>query len=648
MGGGGWDAVFFTGDIANKGLRGEFKDAWKKMEKLHEVISRLGKEPNWFCVPGNHDLERVDHGKNLNGLQVRNAFTKRWDEEENAPIRQSLYQGEETENRAYIQNAFESYQKFHDAHVSKNSSYVPGLLPGDFSTTLASGGLRIGVVGLNAAFLQLDSGNFKEKLDLNTAQLDAVCGNTNVWFGRHDLAILLTHHPRSWLNPKFKENWGQLFQFERFGLHLFGHAHVQKFGELSVPGLAGSIHETQSAALFSRKNYKIWEQGAKEPKECSREGIHGYAAGKIEVEDGQLKYRVWPRKLVDMGNHQKQFRVPEDIYTDDDHGMKPVTLTSCKKNGGLFPQENSNTGHNNGELKSTQKIVEENLLYLLETRISSELIITLKQEARFEYQEEIESNGELAALLPLQEPDSLLHLVGKSYEICVTQSQDRHQSGREPRLWEDACQLVGFLIHLTVLPEEEGDAPTSPDEICLQIPVETRMGVEIVTSARSPRTPARFTQFQSNEFSECWYAGKDAEGLGLQKGLEDSLDVEMKKKILKERLYEYCCQLIPALKPENVPEFSTVRENEILKEAIHQLHKMGRNIHVPLDVNEPGEGLDSGCVEMLVKELNIPVVQYNCAGKRVLAFPEIEKIQVWLGGFFGYRERCKGLVYEDY
>ncbi len=84
---------------------------------------------------------------------------------------------------------------------------TPGLLPGDFSAALTVGPRKIGVIGLNTAFLQLTGDDYKGGLDIHTAQITSLCGTDHQdWFSKHDLCVLLTHHPVDWFSEYGKEH----------------------------------------------------------------------------------------------------------------------------------------------------------------------------------------------------------------------------------------------------------------------------------------------------------------------------------------------------------------------------------------------------------------------------------------------------------
>ena len=81
------------------------------------------------------------------------------------------------------------------------------MLPGDFASTISKDYMKIGIIGLNSAFLQISDGNFEGKLALHPKQVSAVCGEQySDWFRKNHINFLLTHHPPSWLTSEILES----------------------------------------------------------------------------------------------------------------------------------------------------------------------------------------------------------------------------------------------------------------------------------------------------------------------------------------------------------------------------------------------------------------------------------------------------------
>ncbi len=107
--------------------------------------------------------------------------------------------------RKVVDEAFSAYELWSKEHnLSVPAIYHRGKVPGDFAATIPVGKRTIGVAGLNTAFLQLTAGydfDFRDRIALDPRQLEAACGeNPDAWASRHDVCLLLTHHPASWLS----------------------------------------------------------------------------------------------------------------------------------------------------------------------------------------------------------------------------------------------------------------------------------------------------------------------------------------------------------------------------------------------------------------------------------------------------------------
>ena len=140
--------------------------------------------------------------------------------------------------RPWVDTAFQSYRDWWQRRAAKVPGLNHGVLPGDFSTTLGKNGCRIGILGLNGAFLQLAAGDFAGHLALDTRQFHVACarsGRTRA--KKHHLCLLLTHHPPSWLDePAQSHLFGKIANHGRFALHLCGHMHETSMTSLAEAG----------------------------------------------------------------------------------------------------------------------------------------------------------------------------------------------------------------------------------------------------------------------------------------------------------------------------------------------------------------------------------------------------------------------------
>lgn len=314
---GPWQAVLFTGDMAQQGKSEEFREfqaevlgrLWEKLEELDSGEAKL------LAVPGNHDLFRPIRGTGavdmLSMPQMFGAIADTfWNE--NKP---------DNEYRRVIHNAFAAYAEWWKDNPHRPKDCAPGLLPGDFAYSLEHDGLRIGIVGLNTAFLQLQGGDYLGKLVWDARQLQQVCGGAmDDWQGKHDFCLLLTHHGMDWLTPEAREHGRlEIANAGRFAVHLHGHMHENAGATTFTNGNPKAYRYFQGCSVFGMELFG-------EPPKLQRS--HGYVAGKIEInEQGHVSLRFWPRKATKESG--EWCFVPDYVrfpYLLDDHGTPPEVL----------------------------------------------------------------------------------------------------------------------------------------------------------------------------------------------------------------------------------------------------------------------------------------------------------------------------------
>lgn len=280
---GPWDAVFFTGDLTQKGARKEFEALDLVLADLRAHLKKLGSEPVILAVPGNHDLVRPDERSGTLKL------AQGWSDDED--LREQFWNESKPKPdglRRGVMNAFSGWVKWWRSFSKKETRVEihEGLLPGDFRTTIEVQGLRIGVIGLNTAFLQLQGGDLERKLSLDARQIHALYKTGgDRWAEEHDACFLLTHHPPNWLDSRGQEALkGEIAPIGRFALHLYGHQHEGRVLLLEEGG-AKSRLEVLGRALFGLEH---WGQ--------ARERLHGYSAGEIHFDGLTRKLRLLPRE----------------------------------------------------------------------------------------------------------------------------------------------------------------------------------------------------------------------------------------------------------------------------------------------------------------------------------------------------------------
>jgi hypothetical protein len=226
--------------------------------------------------------------------------------------------------RKLVEQAFANYTAWHDKPPLLRPPAAPGMLPGDFSTVLTRGGLRLGIVGLNSAFLQLTGSNYEGKLAVDVRQLHAACdGDGPAWIKRCDFTLLMTHHPPDWLSSEAREHFfGEVVPPGRFAAHMFGHMHEHMTTSLSIGG-AAARRQIQGSSLFGLESFGDGKLDRR----------HGYAAGRITVDDrGEASMRLWPR--VAKKHAAGHWRIVQDLDAfelSDDQGTRPEPLPFARK-----------------------------------------------------------------------------------------------------------------------------------------------------------------------------------------------------------------------------------------------------------------------------------------------------------------------------
>lgn len=306
---GPWHAVFFTGDFVQRGTAEEFHGVDEMLEQLWQRLGDLGPQPVLIAVPGNHDLSRPEPSL------PETLLLTRWGEFPD--FHEEFWTDPKSRYRELVKKAFSAYEDWWNKCPFRGSLDIqPGILPGEFSTTWEDSGLKIGVAGLNTAFLQLTAGDFQGKLAMDSRQFHQACGGDGpAWINQHHCCIMLTHHGPGWLDePSRKREYPQINPAGRFAVHLCGHMHENVQCGTSMGGGA-TLRNWQGHSLFGLEHYG--EQDAEDRR-------HGYSAGQIEVSERGGSIRHWPRVA---GYHgQNGWRIVPDYRTailEDDQGTRP-------------------------------------------------------------------------------------------------------------------------------------------------------------------------------------------------------------------------------------------------------------------------------------------------------------------------------------
>jgi hypothetical protein len=306
------DAVLFTGDLVQQGQPKEF--AAMQTEVLDRLWQKLAEhgcgDAVLLAVPGNHDLVRPDAKGDNPALDVllepggyQRIQDKFWDQPDGA-------------YRKLIRQAFADYCNWWQGAPRRAEDITHGIIPGDFACTLPCGARKIGIIGLNTAFLQLGGGKYHGKLVWDVRQLHAVCGGAvDDWVNQHDICLLLTHQGPDWLTQEaLKHGKREITPAGRFAVHLFGHMHENNLFRISTGGNPAMVRQWQAASLFGMEKY------GEPPTELRS---HGYAIGQIHFAENQANLRMWPRRVVDDPSEWRFDRDGNCARLHDDDGTIP-------------------------------------------------------------------------------------------------------------------------------------------------------------------------------------------------------------------------------------------------------------------------------------------------------------------------------------
>ncbi|NEP27389.1 SAV_2336 N-terminal domain-related protein, partial [Moorena sp. SIO3I6] len=315
---GPFDLVMFTGDITQRGSQSEFQQVDELLTNFWNKFREMGFEPKFLAVPGNHDLVRPDNKFDTALICLEDM----WD---NPKIQKPFWDNIESPSRQLVIKAFENYvQWWENTTVPKPDIYSEGILPGDFSATIEKNGFRLGILGLNSAFLQLMGGDRQGKLALDMRQFHGACHkNGPSWAKDHHACLLLTHHPQHWLTDEAQAQLiGEIHSPpERFALHLFGHMHGANLRTLAEGG-ANARRRLQGCSLFGMEGWG----------EKNNERVHGYSLCELKIEGNTASLSIYPRKA-----EKKQGRgweIDRDIsfrLPKGEEGTEPVAVKLLRK-----------------------------------------------------------------------------------------------------------------------------------------------------------------------------------------------------------------------------------------------------------------------------------------------------------------------------
>jgi DNA repair exonuclease SbcCD nuclease subunit len=274
------DVVFFTGDLVQEGTDSEFDLLEQYLKDLWQLFEKFDQNPFLFCVPGNHDLERLPDCND----PIQKVLTN-WVTDE---IKSSYFWVDPNQYHDFINKRFRNYLEWYkNTSIRKPEDINWGFLPGDYYTTIYLNNIKLGIVGLNSSFLQLNKGDFKKKLGIYNKQISYLFGDKYCdWQKEKDLTLLLTHHSSEWFEQQSLEEYNQeIYYTKSFSEHLCGHMHEPTSLTTSVNGFP-SKRFSITPSLFGLDYYG---------ENSTYKRTHGYTGGFYYIDSDKIFKTTWPR-----------------------------------------------------------------------------------------------------------------------------------------------------------------------------------------------------------------------------------------------------------------------------------------------------------------------------------------------------------------
>lgn len=276
------DVIFMTGDLVQSGDAAEYVAFEGFMNSVMEILKSIGSNPYVFFVPGNHDLERLaDYSS-----PIHQVF-KNWNS--NQELRNNFFWTTPAYTD-YCKDRFLNYSNFVQrySNIPKENTMF-GIMPGDYFSSIEVNGLKIGVLGLNSSFLQIEAGDFTGKLGIYLKQVESIFGDRYVEvLSKNDINFLLTHHNSEWFEPESRDEYkGEIYLKEYMLEHFCGHNHIPQTEYINL-NYTGENRINIGPSLCGLEFY-----GDK------FERVHGYHAGRYIVnDDNSVTKQVYHRLAI--------------------------------------------------------------------------------------------------------------------------------------------------------------------------------------------------------------------------------------------------------------------------------------------------------------------------------------------------------------
>jgi len=317
---GPWDAVLFTGDLVQSGQSAQFQGLQDQvLGPLWEQLAHLGSgDAVLIAVPGNHDLFRP------NAAEDNPAIDALLDPDQFPRIAAKFWDQPDGSYRRVINHAFAAWRDWWAGAPHRPADLATGAIPGDLAVTIAKGERRVGLMGLNTAFLQLGPGDYQGKLVWDPRQVQALCPDgIDRWHANHDLCLLLTHQGPDWLTPQAQAlGDSEIAPAGRFAVHLFGHMHEARLETIRRGANPEAVRLCQGCSVFGMEHFG-------EPPQLQR--AHGYCAGQVLFTEAGPELRLWPRVATNKTGPWRLIPDHDHFHLQPDQGTQPEPLTQRRR-----------------------------------------------------------------------------------------------------------------------------------------------------------------------------------------------------------------------------------------------------------------------------------------------------------------------------
>lgn len=229
-----FDFIVVTGDVANKGKAKDYLIAQDFFKKLLEKVKL--DEKRIFIVPGNHDLDKGKISKKNGGVFLNELV----DGKNNTRINDII-------DSVFLESCKYKFAEFYKK-IFNNRYKVKNKLLGNYYEELEINGEKIGLVGVNSAWLSQGKGDTENlHMAIGEKQVRGLVDLNSL--NKNSLNICIYHHPMStWL--EFDKTKGLLKS--KFDFLLCGHFHEQ--GNL-IDAVNSSV-ELQVGTLYNSREYR--------------------------------------------------------------------------------------------------------------------------------------------------------------------------------------------------------------------------------------------------------------------------------------------------------------------------------------------------------------------------------------------------------